>query len=322
NSWSSGPSMLSSGGSPAGVVVNNALFVFGIGGNGTGTHMFRPTSPDPNMPSGWTALGPMLTGRGGSGVAAVGDVAYVIGGLVAPNGSPSSNVVEAFSTPPPSDFTVSSGNNNGGGGGGGNPLPVVSFQSSDPAIASITPSGFATANAGGQATITATANGISCADAGGACATLTVTPPAFITFTLAPGSAAVPSVTVTAGSESFDVPIGVTQTVDDPGAMTLQFSRPGYTVTPDHADLDLQPGDNITIPLSFALPTISVNNVSVAEGNAGTSNAMFTVALSNPSALTVTVSYATADGTATTADNDYQATSGTLTFAPGETTKT
>ena len=34
------------------------------------------------------------------------------------------------------------------------------------------------------------------------------------------------------------------------------------------------------------------------------------------------VDYATADGTATTADHDYVAKSGTLTFAPGETTKT
>ena len=36
----------------------------------------------------------------------------------------------------------------------------------------------------------------------------------------------------------------------------------------------------------------------------------------------MTVDYATADGTATTAGQDYLATSGTLTFAPGETTKT
>ena len=36
----------------------------------------------------------------------------------------------------------------------------------------------------------------------------------------------------------------------------------------------------------------------------------------------MTVNYATADGTATTADSDYVAKTGTLTFAPGETTKT
>jgi hypothetical protein len=36
----------------------------------------------------------------------------------------------------------------------------------------------------------------------------------------------------------------------------------------------------------------------------------------------VTVSFQTADGTATTGGNDYVARSGTLTFAPGETTKT
>ena len=36
----------------------------------------------------------------------------------------------------------------------------------------------------------------------------------------------------------------------------------------------------------------------------------------------MTVDYATADGTATTADGDYVAASGTLTFAPGVTTQT
>jgi hypothetical protein len=36
----------------------------------------------------------------------------------------------------------------------------------------------------------------------------------------------------------------------------------------------------------------------------------------------VTVSYRTTDGTATTGDQDYVGRAGTLTFAPGETTKT
>ncbi len=48
--------------------------------------------------------------------------------------------------------------------------------------------------------------------------------------------------------------------------------------------------------------------------------AAFTVSLAWPSAATTTVSYATADGTAL-AGRDYTAASGTLTFAPGETSK-
>lgn len=46
----------------------------------------------------------------------------------------------------------------------------------------------------------------------------------------------------------------------------------------------------------------------------------FTVSLSLPSVDEVTVDFATSDGTALTG-NDYTAASGTLTFAPGETTK-
>src|SRR5262249_16047142 len=68
-------------------------------------------------------------------------------------------------------------------------------------------------------------------------------------------------------------------------------------------------------------PTLSINDVSVTEGNTGTTNAVFTVTLNGASALPATVSFATADGTATTANLDYAAASGTLTFNPGTTTQ-
>ena len=47
------------------------------------------------------------------------------------------------------------------------------------------------------------------------------------------------------------------------------------------------------------LPTLSIDDVSVTEGNAGTTNAVFTVTLTPASAGTVNVSYTTSNGTAT-----------------------
>ncbi len=67
-------------------------------------------------------------------------------------------------------------------------------------------------------------------------------------------------------------------------------------------------------------PTVSINSVSQAEGNAGTTAFTFTVSLSQPSAKTVTVNFTTADGTAQAA-SDYVAASGAVTFLPGETSK-
>ncbi|MDA1017254.1 MAG: FG-GAP-like repeat-containing protein, partial [Planctomycetota bacterium] len=68
-------------------------------------------------------------------------------------------------------------------------------------------------------------------------------------------------------------------------------------------------------------PSIVINDVSVTEGNSGTTPAVFTVSLSAASTQTVTVQYTTAlDGSATSG-TDYVATSGTLTFPPGSTTQ-
>ena len=65
-------------------------------------------------------------------------------------------------------------------------------------------------------------------------------------------------------------------------------------------------------------PAVSVSD---AAGYETVGELAFAVTLDGPSALQVSVGYATADGTAT-AGEDYEAASGMLTFAPGETAKT
>ena len=66
-------------------------------------------------------------------------------------------------------------------------------------------------------------------------------------------------------------------------------------------------------------PAITINNVGVAEGNAGSTSATFTASLSAASAQTISVDVSTANGTAS-APVDYQSAAATLTFLPGVTT--
>lgn len=67
-----------------------------------------------------------------------------------------------------------------------------------------------------------------------------------------------------------------------------------------------------------ALPSATIADVSVAEGNSGSTSAVLTVTLSAASTQTVTVDYATANNSAA-AGSDYTAKSGRLTFSPGQT---
>jgi hypothetical protein len=91
-------------------------------------------------------------------------------------------------------------------------------------------------------------------------------------------------------------------------------------------ELRLYANDTFTLIGSCAYqvstgPALSINDVTVTEGNSGTVSATFNVTLSPVSAGTVTVNFATADGTAT-AGSDYAANSGVLTFNPGDSVQT
>ncbi|MFO0881634.1 MAG: cellulose binding domain-containing protein [Gemmataceae bacterium] len=97
------------------------------------------------------------------------------------------------------------------------------------------------------------------------------------------------------------------------GAVSFGFvASPGnLTVVPTNYTLNGAPlGENSTP----TLPDVSVGNLQVNE----TGQANFTVRLSRPSTSSVSVRFATADGTAR-AGSDYTAASGLLTFSPGQT---
>lgn len=100
---------------------------------------------------------------------------------------------------------------------------------------------------------------------------------------------------------------------EDAETLTLTLSNPtGNTA------LGTVRTATLTILDDEPVPAISINDISVPEGNAGGSFAIFTVSLSTSSANPVSVAYTTSAGSAA-AGSDFSASSGTVTFAPGET---
>jgi len=135
-------------------------------------------------------------------------------------------------------------------------------------------------------------------------------------YTFASGTVNFPAGSPNGSTQTIEVPI-----LDDP------FTEPSETFTitlsnPVGGSLGSPSTHTVTINDNDSpAPSISINDVSVTEGNSGTTNAIFTISLSVASSQVVTVDFATADGTAT-AGSDYVGGSGTLTFNSGETSKT
>ena len=145
-----------------------------------------------------------------------------------------------------------------------------------------------------------------------------------VTYTTAGGSAAEPddyaatsgTLTFAAGETSKDinVPVVGELSVELTETFTLNLSAPVNATISDGVGVG-------TINDNDTDPPVSVDDVSVTEGDAGVSQATFTVSLAGSSFKTVTVDYATLDDSAVE-PGDYTAKSGTLTFTPGQTTKT
>ena len=161
----------------------------------------------------------------------------------------------------------------------------MQWQSSDASVAGINQFGSATGNGPGQATIIATANGISCATTS-TCGAVTVSNPGRITLTLAPGSVPFASVLVTPtnlatgqSEGTFAVPIDEPQSVG-PAQFHIEFTAPdGYTVTPTQVDVSIGSGDDAIVPLLFALidtvpPVLAVPADVIAEATSPSGTAV------------------------------------------------
>lgn len=94
---------------------------------------------------------------------------------------------------------------------------------------------------------------------------------------------------------------------------SVVLSNPTNGVTLDDAT------GNTTV-LNDDIAQFSIVDGATSEGDNGTSQLEIQVDLDLTPLTTVTVDYATSDGTATTSDSDYVAASGTLTFNSGQTT--
>lgn len=126
------------------------------------------------------------------------------------------------------------------------------------------------------------------------------------------------TITFAAGQTSKTVTVGVVgdTVVESNETLTVTLSNPSGATISRGAATGTIANDDVTSP-----PTISIADASRSEGNSGTANMAFIVSLSKASATPVTVRYATSNATAMSG-TDYVSTSGTITFAAGETSKT
>ncbi len=132
--------------------------------------------------------------------------------------------------------------------------------------------------------------------------------------------------TVTSGTLTFD-PGQLSKTITVPiiNENLYEVTAETFNVTlsnPSAGVMLLDPSNTVVTISDFdQQPVILIGNISLAEGNSGTKVFSFPVTLSNPSIQTISVNFATANGTATDG-SDYVGTTGTVTFNPTETSKT
>ena len=122
------------------------------------------------------------------------------------------------------------------------------------------------------------------------------------------------------GSTETDIATSETYTVvaADVGAtlkVEASFTDDGGT------EETVESAETATVEAAPTLPALSIADARVNEGDTGSKTLDFTVTLDSAATETVTVDWATSDGTAT-AGTDYTAGNGTLTFSSGDSSQT
>ena len=117
-------------------------------------------------------------------------------------------------------------------------------------------------------------------------------------------------------NKTFTVPITDDTAFETNETVNLSLSSPG-----GGASLGNQSSAPLTITDNDQQPALSISDVSVVEGNSGTTFATFSVTLSNASYQQVVVTYSTNGSGTAILGSDYQPVTNSLTFAPGETSK-
>jgi len=132
------------------------------------------------------------------------------------------------------------------------------------------------------------------------------------------------SLTFTTGATSQTINVPIIGDFDTEAAETF-FLDLSYA-NPVGAPPLVTPQVTGTILNDDATPVITVSDVTIEEGDVAVKNAIFTVNLSFPLGIAVSVDYATFSDPdaidAATPGSDYVATAGTLTFAPNQTVRT
>ena len=127
------------------------------------------------------------------------------------------------------------------------------------------------------------------------------------------------TLTFTAGTTTQTIDVTVTGDALHEANETVEVTLS----TPTNAALAAAATGTGTVTDDDAIPTVSINSPSVAEGTGATGGTLtFTVTLSAASGRSVTVAYARTGGTATSGTDYTALTAGTLTFTAGTTTQT